>query len=726
MRGRRHAAAASAASSRNTPADAGTTGDVGPRCCHGSEHPRGCGDDRQPRPGRGWTGGTPPRMRGRRPGLDCGGAWGRNTPADAGTTRVPSGTPSGTPEHPRGCGDDVVVAGEGRLVAGTPPRMRGRRRESAAIAGERGNTPADAGTTTGYPPARRCRTEHPRGCGDDRVASRNASTLAGTPPRMRGRRDLGAGLEREHRNTPADAGTTRKIHGSPTVGAEHPRGCGDDLDLNSNTDATWGTPPRMRGRLTDAALVLATARNTPADAGTTRGPGLSAPPVSEHPRGCGDDSGNRRLRQATRGTPPRMRGRQFDRDRLYVHERNTPADAGTTHRRGNAPPTASEHPRGCGDDRRYRGDHGKLRGTPPRMRGRPQMLPVVSPGGRNTPADAGTTSGRSWPPNIRWEHPRGCGDDRPLPREQGIARGTPPRMRGRRACLGVGGPVGRNTPADAGTTGFVVTGFKSDQEHPRGCGDDPRCFPSSRPVGGTPPRMRGRQVIDHLHLGRGRNTPADAGTTEAGGTNSTAIGEHPRGCGDDPASSKLGRSMDGTPPRMRGRRRMDMMRSEGSRNTPADAGTTRVTMQMSRARSEHPRGCGDDGCREQLCCGRHGTPPRMRGRRYARVPRPTHRRNTPADAGTTAGWVSGGSGRAEHPRGCGDDPASDDVPTAVEGTPPRMRGRRRMDMMRSGGSRNTPADAGTTRRDTADPHTTEEHPRGCGDDPALRARSSSA
>ena len=228
MRGRRHAAAASAASSRNTPADAGTTGDVGPRCCHGSEHPRGCGDDRQPRPGRGWTGGTPPRMRGRRPGLDCGGAWGRNTPADAGTTRVPSGTPSGTPEHPRGCGDDGVSPRPLRVNGGTPPRMRGRRLDIHPPEGAARNTPADAGTTGWLPGTRRRWPEHPRGCGDDGILVPGWSGNTGTPPRMRGRRARFTARPRLARNTPADAGTTSTSTPTPTPPGEHPRGCGDD------------------------------------------------------------------------------------------------------------------------------------------------------------------------------------------------------------------------------------------------------------------------------------------------------------------------------------------------------------------------------------------------------------------------------------------------------------------------------------------------------------------
>ena len=90
----------------------------------------------------------------------------------------------------------------------------------------------------------------------------------------------------------------------------------------------------------------------------------------------------------------------------------------------------------------------------------------------NTPARAGTTSGRRCCPGSTAEHPRAGGDDAftvaannlsgEHPRAGGddfaamvnavVVRGTPPRGRGRHHPGRRGAPTNRNTPARAGTT----------------------------------------------------------------------------------------------------------------------------------------------------------------------------------------------------------------------------------------------------------------------------------
>ena len=259
--------------------------------------------------GSSWTRGTPPRMRGRLEGVHDDPNPVRNTPADAGTTRVMKLACFITREHPRGCGDDHRYTGAVVSRMGTPPRMRGRQGRPGPEPGRPRNTPADAGTTADELWTLDDAEEHPRGCGDDHNPVSIGMQAMGTPPRMRGRPRSSVRLPVRWRNTPADAGTT---FGAPTTTrttAEHPRGCGDDSVPNSVNALSIGTPPRMRGRRQPSWRHWPRPRNTPADAGTTRGRQGRHPAGPEHPRGCGDDTITVDSSDTVNGTPPRMRGR---------------------------------------------------------------------------------------------------------------------------------------------------------------------------------------------------------------------------------------------------------------------------------------------------------------------------------------------------------------------------------------------------------------------------------
>ena len=52
--------------------------------------------------------------------------------------------------------------------------------------------------------------------------------------------------------------------------------------------------------------------------------------------------------------------------------------------------------------------------------------------------------------------------------------GSPPRMRGKPFPADGSSTVRRITPADAGKTGIAVVGGVTEEDHPRGCGEN--CF----------------------------------------------------------------------------------------------------------------------------------------------------------------------------------------------------------------------------------------------------------
>ena len=73
---------------------------------------------------------------------------------------------------------------------------------------------------------------------------------------------------------------------------------------------------------------------------------------------------------------------------------------------------------------------------------------------------------------------------------------------------------------------------------------------------------------------RVRNIPAYAGKTGAEKANQMTTTEHPRVCGENPGKDTITWTMEGTSPRMRGKRRLRRRRRHFERNIPAYAGKT--------------------------------------------------------------------------------------------------------------------------------------------------------
>ena len=208
----------------------------------------------------------------------------------------------------------------------------------------------------------------------------------------------------------------------------------------------------MRGRRGGGHALRTPCRLTPANAGTTVPAGAPLPHHQAHPRECGDDSFSRTPGLATRGSPPRMRGRRHHPRSAGFARRLTPANAGTTRSRCGDICRPAAHPRECGDDRLPAPCWTSGSGSPPRMRGRPGSIVAVLWAVRLTPANAGTTAARAVAAILRSAHPRECGDDISSIFFLAASSGSPPRMRGRLWLLSGGRRSSRLTPANAGTT----------------------------------------------------------------------------------------------------------------------------------------------------------------------------------------------------------------------------------------------------------------------------------
>ena len=194
---------------------------------------------------------------------------GRITPADAGKTKRLMVDSFGDMDHPRGCGENLVLVSVKKPFLGSPPRMRGKRAPTAVTVAGQGITPADAGKTAlavadGVPAK-----DHPRGCGENRTVFKYLFTATGSPPRMRGKQINNFFNIIVLRITPADAGKTGFDQAALMTGMDHPRGCGENDILPSTFKQSLGSPPRMRGKLFISPLYHNYLRITPADAGKT-------------------------------------------------------------------------------------------------------------------------------------------------------------------------------------------------------------------------------------------------------------------------------------------------------------------------------------------------------------------------------------------------------------------------------------------------------------------------
>ena len=92
----------------------------------------------------------------------------RITPADAGKTCTAGAQSANPTDHPRGCGENVVLI--------------------EATKGAPWITPADAGKTRAVLPRLGRDRDHPRGCGENDSIVQREKVFSASPPRMRGKR----------------------------------------------------------------------------------------------------------------------------------------------------------------------------------------------------------------------------------------------------------------------------------------------------------------------------------------------------------------------------------------------------------------------------------------------------------------------------------------------------------------------------------------------------------
>ena len=167
--------------------------------------------------------------------------------------------------------------------------MRGKLGTRWATALRTRNIPAHAGKTAEVCASVPGQAEHPRACGENLVLWDEEEGDCGTSPRMRGKLDVLVPWWRDARNIPAHAGKTLLANYDDSDLGEHPRACGENGAPKSLEVTHMGTSPRMRGKPVDPRDAPTGFRNIPAHAGKTAPRPQASRSKQEHPRACGEN-----------------------------------------------------------------------------------------------------------------------------------------------------------------------------------------------------------------------------------------------------------------------------------------------------------------------------------------------------------------------------------------------------------------------------------------------------
>ena len=171
--------------------------------------------------------GSPPRVRGTDLWSGLRPVCARITPACAGNRPPEIPCKSGTPDHPRVCGEQLYKATGRSCILGSPPRVRGTGKSVLGPAGKQRITPACAGNRFPVFPENNTFKDHPRVCGEQAIFAFKIVHLSGSPPRVRGTVCSEKSSFRQKRITPACAGNRACAVPPAPRRWDHPRVCGE-------------------------------------------------------------------------------------------------------------------------------------------------------------------------------------------------------------------------------------------------------------------------------------------------------------------------------------------------------------------------------------------------------------------------------------------------------------------------------------------------------------------
>ena len=328
------------------------------------------------------------------------------------------------------CGEHLRFNGIRCLGKGSSPRVRGTRLWWFSCSVLLGIIPACAGNTNRLAVRRPAWRDHPRVCGEHALLMILSTGSAGSSPRVRGTRTHETYSRWEVGIIPACAGNTKRTRPWPAEAGIIPACAGNTGSSLVRWVRSSGSSPRVRGTLERLEAFARAVGIIPACAGNTAHMICLELPTRDHPRVCGehDHIGHGGIR--VKGSSPRVRGTPGRRVCAQAMRGIIPACAGNTLRPSHASSMHGDHPRVCGEHSGEGGEPEPKSGSSPRVRGtlRDGLGSCLHAG--IIPACAGNTAYVLSAFSSSRDHPRVCGEHELPELRQAAIRGSSPRVRG--------------------------------------------------------------------------------------------------------------------------------------------------------------------------------------------------------------------------------------------------------------------------------------------------------
>ena len=279
----------------------------------------------------------------------------------------------------------------------------------------------------------------------------------------------------------------------------------------------------------------------------------------------------------------------------------------------------------------------------------------------------------------------------------------------------------RLIPARAGKTCSGWCRRRRSAAHPRACGENPGDRTESATLDGSSPRVRGKRGLQRRLRGFAGLIPARAGKTTCSTRGSPPTTAHPRACGENEVSVRRCASGEGSSPRVRGKPELLADSRVETRLIPARAGKTIIIFGTPENIAAHPRACGENRprpCRMFSC---EGSSPRVRGKREVIDAHSARVGLIPARAGKTTRGIGPSVNPGAHPRACGENMPGGERVELGTGSSPRVRGKRTGTTPTPPPGRLIPARAGKTDFTGGGHWGSPAHPRACGENSSVHA-----